>query len=75
MTGSFLSSSPSEFANGTTIALVRSALEMLQRAIFNLAENAIKFTAKDTSVDVECVATARFASAIVVRVFPQTSVT
>ncbi|OAF19996.1 sensor histidine kinase [Bradyrhizobium neotropicale] len=26
---------------------------MLQRAIFNLAENAIKFTAKDTSVDVE----------------------
>ncbi len=25
---------------------------MLQRAIFNLAENAIKFTAKDTSVDV-----------------------
>ncbi|MBP0110656.1 sensor histidine kinase [Bradyrhizobium vignae] len=27
--------------------------EMLQRAIFNLAENAIKFTAKDTSVDVE----------------------
>jgi len=27
--------------------------EMLQRAIFNLAENAIKFTAKNTSVDVE----------------------
>lgn len=27
--------------------------EMLQRAIFNLAENAIKFTAKDTTVDVE----------------------
>jgi len=27
--------------------------EMLQRAIFNLAENAIKFTPKDTSVDVE----------------------
>ncbi|PIT04825.1 histidine kinase [Bradyrhizobium nitroreducens] len=27
--------------------------EMLQRAIFNLAENAIKFTARDTSVDVE----------------------
>ena len=27
--------------------------EMLQRAIFNLAENAIKFTATDTSVDVE----------------------
>jgi len=26
---------------------------MLQRAIFNLAENAIKFTAKDTSVDVD----------------------
>ncbi|MDN5001427.1 sensor histidine kinase [Bradyrhizobium sp. GCM10027634] len=26
---------------------------MLQRAVFNLAENAIKFTAKDTSVDVE----------------------
>jgi signal transduction histidine kinase len=26
---------------------------MLQRAIFNLAENAIKFTARDTSVDVE----------------------
>ncbi|MDA9520660.1 histidine kinase [Bradyrhizobium sp. CCBAU 11434] len=27
--------------------------EMLQRAVFNLAENAIKFTAKETSVDVE----------------------
>lgn len=27
--------------------------EMLQRAIFNLAENAIKFTARDTTVDVE----------------------
>jgi signal transduction histidine kinase len=27
--------------------------EMLQRAIFNLAENAIKYTARDTSVDVE----------------------
>ncbi|GMO20500.1 sensor histidine kinase [Bradyrhizobium sp. TM233] len=27
--------------------------EMLQRAILNLAENAIKFTAKDTTVDVE----------------------
>ena len=27
--------------------------EMLQRAIFNLAENAIKFTARDTAVDVE----------------------
>ncbi|GLR93410.1 MULTISPECIES: sensor histidine kinase [Bradyrhizobium] len=27
--------------------------EMLQRAIFNLAENAIKFTAKDTCVEVE----------------------
>ncbi|MDA9452172.1 MULTISPECIES: sensor histidine kinase [Bradyrhizobium] len=27
--------------------------EMLQRAVFNLAENAIKFTAKDTTVDVE----------------------
>jgi signal transduction histidine kinase len=27
--------------------------EMLQRAIFNLAENAIKFTARHTSVDVE----------------------
>jgi len=26
---------------------------MLQRAIFNLAENAIKYTAKETSVDVE----------------------
>ncbi len=26
---------------------------MLQRAVFNLAENAIKFTAKETSVDVE----------------------
>ena len=33
--------------------LVHGNSEMLQRAIFNLAENAIKFTAKDTSVDVE----------------------
>ena len=32
---------------------VRGNAEMLQRAIFNLAENAIKYTARDTSVDVE----------------------
>ncbi|MET4385323.1 signal transduction histidine kinase [Bradyrhizobium sp. F1.4.3] len=33
--------------------IIHGNSEMLQRAIFNLAENAIKFTAKDTSVDVE----------------------
>ncbi len=33
--------------------LIHGNSEMLQRAIFNLAENAIKFTAKNTSVDVE----------------------
>ena len=33
--------------------LIHGNFEMLQRAIFNLAENAIKFTARDTSVDVE----------------------
>jgi signal transduction histidine kinase len=33
--------------------LIHGNAEMLQRAIFNLAENAIKFTAKDTTVDVE----------------------
>ena len=33
--------------------LIHGNSEMLQRAIFNLAENAIKFTAKETSVDVE----------------------
>lgn len=33
--------------------LIHGNAVMLQRAIFNLAENAIKFTAKDTSVDVE----------------------
>ena len=33
--------------------LIHGNSEMLQRAIFNLAENAIKFTAADTSVDVE----------------------
>ncbi|WP_249128963.1 MULTISPECIES: sensor histidine kinase [Bradyrhizobium] len=33
--------------------LIHGNSVMLQRAIFNLAENAIKFTAKDTSVDVE----------------------
>lgn len=33
--------------------LIRGNAEMLQRAIFNLAENAIKFTAKGTTVDVE----------------------
>ena len=32
---------------------VKGNAEMLQRAIFNLAENAIKYTAQDTSVDVE----------------------
>jgi signal transduction histidine kinase len=32
---------------------VKGNAEMLQRAIFNLAENAIKYTARDTSVDVE----------------------
>ncbi|WOH84632.1 ATP-binding protein [Bradyrhizobium sp. BEA-2-5] len=32
---------------------VRGNAEMLQRAIFNLAENAIKYTAERTSVDVE----------------------
>ena len=32
---------------------VKGNAEMLQRAIFNLAENAIKYTADDTSVDVE----------------------
>ena len=32
---------------------IRGNAEMLQRAIFNLAENAIKYTAKETSVDVE----------------------
>jgi signal transduction histidine kinase len=33
--------------------MIHGNSEMLQRAIFNLAENAIKFTAKDTAVDVE----------------------
>lgn len=33
--------------------MIRGNSEMLQRAIFNLAENAIKFTAKDTCVEVE----------------------
>jgi signal transduction histidine kinase len=32
---------------------VKGNAQMLQRAIFNLAENAIKYTAPDTSVDVE----------------------
>lgn len=32
---------------------IRGNSEMLQRAIFNLAENAIKFTARGTAVDVE----------------------
>ncbi|WP_298874318.1 ATP-binding protein [uncultured Bradyrhizobium sp.] len=36
-----------------TPVLIHGNSEMLQRAIFNLAENAIKFTAQDTSVDVE----------------------
>lgn len=33
--------------------MIHGNSEMLQRAVFNLAENAIKFTAKETSVDVE----------------------
>ena len=33
--------------------LIHGNSEMLQRAIFNLAENAIKFTAESTNVDVE----------------------
>jgi signal transduction histidine kinase len=33
--------------------MIHGNAEMLQRAIFNLAENAIKFTAQDTSVDIE----------------------
>ncbi|WP_246791574.1 sensor histidine kinase [Bradyrhizobium commune] len=33
--------------------LIHGNSVMLQRAVFNLAENAIKFTAKDTAVDVE----------------------
>jgi signal transduction histidine kinase len=32
---------------------IRGNAAMLQRAIFNLAENAIKYTARDTAVDVE----------------------
>ncbi|SIO66648.1 Signal transduction histidine kinase [Bradyrhizobium erythrophlei] len=32
---------------------IRGNAEMLQRAIFNLADNAIKYTAPDTSVDIE----------------------
>jgi signal transduction histidine kinase len=32
---------------------IKGNAEMLQRAIFNLAENAIKYTARNTSVDVE----------------------
>jgi signal transduction histidine kinase len=32
---------------------IRGNADMLQRAIFNLAENAIKYTARDTSVDIE----------------------
>lgn len=32
---------------------IRGNAEMLQRAIFNLAENAIKYTARDTAVDIE----------------------
>jgi signal transduction histidine kinase len=32
---------------------IRGNAEMLQRAIFNLADNAIKYTAQDTSVDIE----------------------
>ena len=39
---------------GTDVpVMIHGNAEMLQRAIFNLAENAIKFTAKDTAVDVE----------------------
>lgn len=39
---------------GTDAAVnIRGNSEMLQRAIFNLAENAIKFTARGTAVDVE----------------------
>ncbi|RXH02527.1 ATP-binding protein [Bradyrhizobium zhanjiangense] len=33
--------------------MIHGNSEMLQRAIFNLAENAIKFTARDTAVEVE----------------------
>lgn len=33
--------------------MIHGNSEMLQRAVFNLAENAIKFTAKETSIDVE----------------------
>lgn len=33
--------------------MIHGNSEMLQRAIFNLAENAIKFTAKETSVEVD----------------------
>ena len=33
--------------------MIHGNSEMLQRAVFNLAENAIKFTAEETSVDVE----------------------
>lgn len=33
--------------------MIHGNSEMLQRAVFNLAENAIKFTAQETSVDVE----------------------
>ncbi|SFO36325.1 Signal transduction histidine kinase [Bradyrhizobium sp. Ghvi] len=33
--------------------MIHGNSEMLQRAVFNLAENAVKFTARDTSVDVE----------------------
>ncbi|MDN3278292.1 ATP-binding protein [Frankia sp. RB7] len=33
--------------------MIHGNSEMLQRAVFNLAENAIKFTEKETSVDVE----------------------
>jgi len=36
-----------------TPVMIHGNSEMLQRAVFNLAENAIKFTAKETSVDVE----------------------
>jgi signal transduction histidine kinase len=36
-----------------TPVLIHGNSEMLQRAIFNLAENAVKFTARDTAVDVE----------------------